>query len=61
MANQVTVQFINVIAPKIVKLSAPAVENFTTRDYGDEDALAVEYIAVHDRSPGLGCGKGCAC
>jgi hypothetical protein len=53
MANQVTVQLINVDAPEIVKLLALIAENCRTRDHGNMDAVAIEYVAVHDRSPVL--------
>jgi hypothetical protein len=62
MANQVAVQLINVYAPQIVELLALMAENGGTRNHGDIDAFAVEYVAVHDRSPGAGLrDKGCAC
>jgi hypothetical protein len=62
MANQVTIQLINVDASEIVKLLALTAENCRTYDHGDVDALTAEYVAVHDRSPALGLrGKGCAC
>jgi hypothetical protein len=62
MANQVTVQLVNVNTPEIVKLFAFTVENCGTDDHGDMTTLAVEYVAVHDRTPKLEpSGKGCAC
>jgi hypothetical protein len=37
-------------------------EDRVARDHADMDALAVEYIAVHDRPPiEVPHGKGCAC
>src|SRR5476649_2766119 len=61
MANQVTVQLINVHAPEIVKLLAIMTENCGTDDHGNMDAFAIEYVAVHDGSPVLGLrDKGCA-
>jgi hypothetical protein len=48
MANQVTIQLINVDTPEIEKLFSLTVENCGTDDHSNMDALAVEYIAVHD-------------
>jgi hypothetical protein len=62
MANQVTVQLVNIDAPEIVKLFALTVEYCGTDDHGDNGAFGIEYVAVHIDLPGFGPrGKGCAC
>src|SRR5712672_1327921 len=62
MTNQVAIQLVNVRTLKIVKLLTFEAEDRVARDHADTDALAVEYIAVHDRPPiGVPHGKGCAC
>jgi hypothetical protein len=51
MADQVTVQLINVDAPEIVKLLALKAKYLVTSDHGDMDAFAIQYVAIHDRPP----------
>jgi hypothetical protein len=51
MTNEVAIQLINVRTLKIVKLLTFEAKDLVARDNADMDALAVEYIAVHDRPP----------
>jgi hypothetical protein len=62
MTDEIAVQLVNIDAPEIVNLLALKVEHLATRDHGDMDAFAIQYIAVHDRPPvqGWTSVKGCA-
>jgi hypothetical protein len=51
MTNEVAVQLVNVDTPQIVKLLALKAEHLMTIDHGDMDAVAIQYIAIHDRPP----------
>jgi hypothetical protein len=51
MPNQVAIQFVNARTFKIVKLLTFKAEDLVAHNYADVDALAVEYINVHDRPP----------
>src|SRR2546423_14836754 len=55
MADEVAVQLINVGTSEIVKLFAFKAEHLMTRDHGNMDALAIQYVAHHDRH--LQCGE----
>jgi hypothetical protein len=48
MTDEVAVQHVNVGAPEIVKLLALKAEHLVTCDNGDMDALAVQYVSIHD-------------
>jgi hypothetical protein len=60
MADQVTVQLINVDTPKIVKFLALKAKYLVTCNNSDMDAFAIQYVAIHDRPPCGARGKGCA-
>ena len=51
MTNEVAVQLINVRTLKIAKLLTFEAKDLLAHNNADMDALAVEYIAVHDRPP----------
>jgi hypothetical protein len=51
MADQVTVQLVNVDTPKIVKFLALKAKHLVTCDHCDMDAFAIQYVAIHDRPP----------
>jgi hypothetical protein len=51
MTDEVAIQFVNVDTPQIVKLLALKAKHLVTIDHGDMDAVAIQYIAIHDRPP----------
>jgi hypothetical protein len=61
MTDEVAVQLVNVSTPEIVKLLARKAKHLVTYDYGDMDAFAVQYVAIHDRPPMRPPWQRCAC
>src|SRR5260370_398722 len=51
MAHHVAIQLVNVRTLKIVKLLTFKAENLIAHNHTDVDAIAAEYVAVHDRPP----------
>jgi hypothetical protein len=62
MTDEVAVQLVNIGTPEIVKLLALEAKYLVTCDNGDMDALAIQYVAIHDPPPiEVLHDKGCAC
>jgi hypothetical protein len=55
MSNQLSRKFVNVDVFEVVELLSRGIEDSRANDHRDVDAMAVEYLSVHDWPPIVVC------